>query len=98
MHDEVFTFDPGFDPSEMFIERAHRVGSLKSDGYKDRPEPKCSVIVQFRDFNDTEFVMEQAYRLSGWVFSLNRDYPKEIATAQNVRTRWKRGAESDWGC
>ena len=83
MRDQLFSGDRDFDPSrEMCIERAHRLGSLRSESYRGKSDPKRPIIVRFRDYNDTELVMERAYRLRGSVFSLDRDYPKEIAQAR----------------
>ena len=82
MRDELFTDNPDFDPKEMCIERAHRLGSLRSETYKNKTDPKRPIIVRFRDYNDTELIMKQAYRLRGSVFKIDRDYPKEIAYAR----------------
>ena len=70
------------DPSEMYIERAHRLGSLNSDVYRNKTDPKRPIIVRFRDYIDTERVLEQGYRLKGSNFGIDRDYPKEIASAR----------------
>ena len=55
---------------------------MKNDVYRDKPDPKRPIIVCFRDYNDTELVMEQAYPLRGSAFRLDRDYPKEISQAR----------------
>lgn len=77
MRDELF-----LDPSEMCIERAHRLGSLSSDSYRNKRDPKRPIIVRFRDYTDTELVIDQAWRLKRSGFGLDRDYPKEIAMAR----------------
>ena len=82
MRDQLFRYDRDFDPREMCIERAHRLGSLSNDSYRNKPEPKRPIIVRFRDYNDTELVMQRAYRLRNSVFSVDRDYPKEISQAR----------------
>ena len=57
MRDQLFRYDRDFDPKEMCIERAHRLGSLRNDSYRDKPDPKRPIIVRFRDYNDTELVV-----------------------------------------
>ena len=39
MRDELFTDNPDFDPKEMCIERAHSLGSLRSETYKNKTDP-----------------------------------------------------------
>lgn len=70
------------DPDEMYIERAHRLGSLLSNRYRGKQDPKRPIIVRFMDYNDTDRVLEKGYRLKGSAFGLDRDYPKEIAVAR----------------
>jgi len=57
------------------IPRVHRLGKYKRD--TTRP-----IIVNFLDFRDTEFIISKANKLAGTDFSINRDYPKEIADAR----------------
>lgn len=38
----------------------------------------------FRDYIDTERIIERAYRLKGSKFGIDRDYPKEIAAARQL--------------
>ena len=58
MRDEL-----ALDLSEMYIERAHGLGSLNSDTYRNKTDPKRPIIVRFRDYTDTERLLEQGYRL-----------------------------------
>ena len=51
------------DLSEMYIERAHCLGSLNSDTYRNKTDPKRPTTVRFRDYTDTERVLEQGCRL-----------------------------------
>lgn len=60
---------------DMYLERAHRLGR-KAYG-KDRP-----VIVAFRDFIDTDNIMQNAYKLKNTSYGINRDYPNEIVKAR----------------
>ena len=39
MRDELFKHNPDFDPKVMCIERAHRLGSLKNDAYRNKSDP-----------------------------------------------------------
>ena len=70
------------DPDEMYIERARRLGSLSSNRYRGKQDPKRPIIARFMDYNDTDRVLEKADRLKGSSFGLDRDYPKEIAVAR----------------
>lgn len=70
------------DTSQMCIERAHRLGTLHSPTNRSKNDPKRPLIVKFRDYIDTDTVMERAYRLRGSVFGIDRDYPREIANAR----------------
>lgn len=59
----------------MYLERAHRLGGFSAN--KTRP-----IIVAFRDFCDTEHIINQAPNLKGTEFGVSRDYPNEISTAR----------------
>lgn len=63
---------------DMYLERAHRLGSLKAN--QSRPRP---IIVAFRDFYDTELILQAAPELKGSQYSVCRDYPNEISEARN---------------
>jgi hypothetical protein len=68
------------DSRKIYIARAHRIG--KPDHIKNiqrRP-----IIVNFRDFCDTEQIMSKTYMLKETRFSVDHDFPKEI---QNARAR-----------
>ena len=62
----------------MYLERAHRLGSLKQNQSKPRP-----IIVAFRDYYDTEMILQAAPDLKNTNYSVCRDYPKEITEARN---------------
>jgi hypothetical protein len=70
------------DTSEMYIERAHRLGTLYNPKYRNTDDPKRPLIVKFKYYTDTEIVMQKAYKLRGTKFGVDRDYPKEIANAR----------------
>ena len=57
----------------MYLARSHRLGPRKIG----RP-----IIVNFRDFCDTEAIMAKAYMLKGTPFSIDHDLPKEIIEAR----------------
>ena len=65
---------------DMYLERAHRLG--KFDRNKTRP-----IIVAFRDFCDTEHILNEATCLSGTNLGVSRDYPNEISKAR--QSIWK---------
>ena len=65
----------GVDADNMYISRAHRMGKFKRGSC--RP-----IIVNFRDYCDIEMIMSKAYMLKGTVFSVDRDFPKEISDAR----------------
>ena len=64
----------------MYLARAHRLGSVKI-GYGLRKRP---LIVNFRDYCDTEAIMRNAHMLRRTPFSVDYDYPKEISTARKA--------------
>jgi len=59
----------------LSISRVHRLGRYSRDS--TRP-----IIAQFIDWRDTELVLSKAKLLRNTDFSINRDYPKEIAQAR----------------
>lgn len=63
---------------DMYLERAHRLGP-RNIGHRNRPRP---VIVAFRDYYDTELILEKAFRLKGSNNAVSRDYPQEISSAR----------------
>ena len=67
------------DTTGMCIDRAHRLGR-RVNGY----DPRRPMIVRFRDYTDTERILQQAYKLRGTRFGVDRDYPKEIAEARRA--------------
>ena len=71
------------DTADMVIDRVHRLGAyqrLQSMGRYDRRRP---MIVRFRDYRDVDHVMDNAYKLRGSSFRVDRDYPKEIVEARS---------------
>ena len=66
------------DSDKMYLARAHRLGNRKHNvRVQKRP-----LIVNFRDFCDTEAVMSKAFLLRGTPFSVDYDLPKEINQAR----------------
>ena len=63
---------------DMYLERAHRLGP-RNIGHRNRPRP---IIVAFRDYYDTELILEKAFRLKGSNYAVSRDYPQEISSAR----------------
>ena len=70
------------DPSEICIERAHRLGTTRNTPVQYKDDPKRPIIVRFRDYYDTDTIIEHAYRLRGTNFRIDRDYPIEIVDAR----------------
>lgn len=66
------------DADKMYLARAHRLGPRKI-GYQN---PKRPIIVNFRDYCDTEMIMGRAYMLKNTPFSIDFDLPKEISEAR----------------
>ena len=66
--------------TDMYLERAHRLGRF--DPSKTRP-----IIVAFRDFCDTEYILNGASCLRGTDQGVSRDYPNEISKAR--QSIWK---------
>ena len=68
------------DSDRMYLARAHRLGSIRTGpGLRKRP-----IIVNFRDFCDTEAIMGNAHLLRGTPFSVDHDLPKEINAARKL--------------
>ena len=74
------------DPSNICIDRAHRIGQRNMRGISRRP-----IIVAFRDFQDTVLIMDMARLLRGKQYGLDRDYPAEISKARQLL--WNRYKE-----
>jgi hypothetical protein len=70
------------DTTDMYIERAHRFGRLTQDKYKGMTDPKRPMVVRFRDFVDTENIINKAYKLKGSNLGIDRQYLREIAMAR----------------
>lgn len=62
----------------MYIARAHRFG--KTIGR--RPHQSRPIIVNFRDYGDTELIMGNVRMLKGTPFSVDFDFPREIQEAR----------------
>ena len=67
------------------IQRAQRLGNINRRrgnrwGQNIQPRP---IIVNFRDYQDVELILENANKLRGTSFGINRDYPKEIIDARS---------------
>ena len=75
----------GLNP-DMCIQRAHRIGNVnrmrRSRGGKISNQPR-PIIVNFRDYEDVELILENAKKLKDTSFGINRDYPKEIISARS---------------
>ena len=68
------------DSDRMYLARAHRLKPFRTGpGLRERP-----IIVNFRDFCDTEAIMGNAYLLRGTPFSVDHDLPKEINAARKL--------------
>lgn len=81
----VFNFlenELDIDICEMKIERAHRMGQITDERYRNRSDPKRPMVVRFRDYVDTETILSKAYKLKGTNFGVDRQYPKEISVAR----------------
>ena len=62
------------DANNMYLSRAHRLGPRKIG----QQNPKRPIIVNFRDFCDTEMIMGRVHMLKSTPFSICYDLPKEI--------------------
>lgn len=75
--------------TDMYLERAHRLGRF--DPSKIRP-----LIVAFRDFCDTEYILNEAKCLRGTDLGVSRDYPNEISRArQSIWKQYKTTRENN---
>ena len=66
------------DAGNMYLARAHRLGPRRIG----QRNPKRPIIVNFRDFCDTELIMSRANMLKNTPFSVGFDLPKEINEAR----------------
>ncbi|KAH3799609.1 hypothetical protein DPMN_153220 [Dreissena polymorpha] len=41
------------------------------------------MVIRFRDYVDTEIIMEKAYKLKGTPSAIDRQYPSEISRARS---------------
>ena len=57
------------------IRRVHRLGRFKRSDTR-------SIIALFLDYRDTQTILSSASKLKGSHFSINKDFPKEIANAR----------------
>ena len=69
------------DSDRMFLVRAHRLGARRR-GIRPFEPQKRPLIVAFRDYNDTVEILSYTKRLKGTLFSVDRDYPREIYDAR----------------
>ena len=75
--------------TDMYLERAHRLG--KYDPSKTRP-----IIVAFRDFCDTELILNETSCSRGTDLGVSRDYPNEISKArQSIWKQYKTARENN---
>ena len=75
---EVITNRLDLDGRSMYLTRAHRLGQRKI-GQHARSRP---IIVNFRDFNETERIMANVHMLRSSPISIDLDLPKEIHEAR----------------
>ena len=72
---------------DVCIQRAHRLGNFNNRRRRfrwgeARPQPR-PIIVNFRDYEVVELILENAKKLKDTPFGVNRDYPKEIISARS---------------
>ena len=69
------------DTSNMIIQRAHRLGQLRStqNTRDQRYDMRRPVIACFMDYNNTELILSKARSLKGTPFGVDRQYPTEIS-------------------
>ena len=65
---------------DFYLERAHRLGRFSST--KTRP-----IIIAFRDYYDTQEILDASSLLRGTEYGISRDYPSEISKAR--QSLWK---------
>lgn len=79
--------------SNMYIQRAHRLGGRQTRGRSGsvkggaaqarQPLKPRPIIACFRDYQDLETIIANAYKLKDTDFSIHRDFPKEIVNARS---------------
>ena len=74
---------------DFYLERAHRLGRFSST-------KTCPIIVAFRDFYDTQEILDASSLLRGTEYGISRDYPSEISKArQSLWKQYKITREAD---
>ena len=68
----------GLDADNMYLARAHRLGPRRFG----QRNPKRPIIINFRDYCDTDIIMNHANRLRNTPFSIGYHLPKEIKEAR----------------
>jgi len=77
-----FLYDTmNIDLDGMCVQRVHRLGSMVK-ARRTSQTPRRPIIAAFRDYRDTEYIMQNATKLFGSRYGIDRDYPKEIAMAR----------------
>ena len=70
----------------MCIQRAHRIGNVnrthRSRGGKISTQPRL-IIVNIRDYEDVELILENAKMFKDISFGINWDYPKGMISARS---------------
>jgi hypothetical protein len=68
----------------MYIQRAHRLGNVRNDEFQNKFDPNRPIIVYFRDYPDTEYILENANKLRCLSFGNDIHYPREILDARKM--------------
>ena len=66
------------DPQSIYLSRAHRLGPRRIGS----SNPRRPIIVNFRDFCDTQMIMDRVHMLRNTPYSVGYDLPKEINDAR----------------
>ena len=91
---EFLWTEMGLDIDDFYIERIHRLGSLRRARAISQT-PRRPIIVAFGQYRNTNTILETAYMLRGSDFSVSRDLPKEILNARkNLMPQYKQQTNS----
>ncbi|XP_052799295.1 uncharacterized protein LOC128230907 [Mya arenaria] len=72
----------GINAQDVLIDRAHRLGQLRFTPIHRRGDPKRPIIARLHNYQDTEEILQKAYRLRGKSYGIDRQYPQEIMEAR----------------
>ena len=82
------------DCAGMVIDRAHMLGPIRRSDNWGRSDQRRPIIVRFRDYRDVDLILDNAYKLRGSRFRVDRDFPNEIVDARSRLNQCKEAQDA----